>query len=404
MQTRKIFYGAAHRQTRGFTLIELLVVIAIIAILAAILFPVFAKAREKARQTQCTNNQKQIATATQMWTQENDEKLPAKDAFWTAINMPAKVLQCPTAGKQVARAYGYNARIGGLALGDIPDPMTEPLTADSDESDGLITLAPEVALRHQNGYVTSFVDGHVEFVKDLVLYFPYWAADFTDATSFASSINLRGGSTYPTGGPMPVSAAYDGTSRMINYYTQYYAERLEAPKPVYDTLRIGYTYLFECNIAGPDQSCVGLNVIFGANSALSTAPMGATDSGSDDVRLANSIAFSKTYGDVRGYTDYYIPSMDKVVSMSTNNYIIAVTPLEITGNAITKVNFKYFLNGKQILWGNAGGGTFPVSGKTTTLNFPVSIGLNTIGTAVNTHWPYNITFSNWRTRVVPAMK
>ena len=52
---------------RGFTLIELLVVIAIIAILAAILFPVFARAREKARQTTCTSNQKQIAALVQMY-------------------------------------------------------------------------------------------------------------------------------------------------------------------------------------------------------------------------------------------------------------------------------------------------------------------------------------------------
>ncbi len=56
---------------KGFTLIELLVVIAIIAILAAILFPVFAKAREKARQTACMSNQKQIALATTMWAQDN---------------------------------------------------------------------------------------------------------------------------------------------------------------------------------------------------------------------------------------------------------------------------------------------------------------------------------------------
>jgi len=60
----------------GFTLIELLVVIAIIAILAAILFPVFAQAREKARQTSCLSNTKQVALATLMYSQDYDELLP----------------------------------------------------------------------------------------------------------------------------------------------------------------------------------------------------------------------------------------------------------------------------------------------------------------------------------------
>ncbi len=60
---------------RGFTLIELLVVIAIIAILAAILFPVFARAREKARQSSCTSNLKQIGTAFMMYAQDYDEML-----------------------------------------------------------------------------------------------------------------------------------------------------------------------------------------------------------------------------------------------------------------------------------------------------------------------------------------
>ena len=63
------------RRRHGFTLIELLVVIAIIAILAAILFPVFAKAREKARQTSCLSNLKQIATAYMMYFQDFDEEI-----------------------------------------------------------------------------------------------------------------------------------------------------------------------------------------------------------------------------------------------------------------------------------------------------------------------------------------
>src|ERR1700749_4673010 len=57
----------------AFTLIELLVVIAIIAILAAILFPVFAKAREKARQTACLSNMKQVAMGLIQYEQDNDE-------------------------------------------------------------------------------------------------------------------------------------------------------------------------------------------------------------------------------------------------------------------------------------------------------------------------------------------
>lgn len=63
------------RHHSGFTLIELLVVIAIIAILAAILFPVFAQARESARKTQCLSNTKQIGTAVMMYVQDYDETL-----------------------------------------------------------------------------------------------------------------------------------------------------------------------------------------------------------------------------------------------------------------------------------------------------------------------------------------
>jgi len=69
---------------RGFTLIELLVVIAIIAILAAILFPVFAQAREKARAISCISNQKQIGVALAMYVQDYDESYPMADYFTDA--------------------------------------------------------------------------------------------------------------------------------------------------------------------------------------------------------------------------------------------------------------------------------------------------------------------------------
>jgi len=68
----------APSKTSGFTLIELLVVIAIIAILAAILFPVFAQAREKARQTSCLSNMKQVALASLMYAQDYDETFCAQ--------------------------------------------------------------------------------------------------------------------------------------------------------------------------------------------------------------------------------------------------------------------------------------------------------------------------------------
>jgi len=81
---------------RGFTLIELLVVIAIIAILAAILFPVFARARAKARQTSCASNLKQIALAFLMYTNDYDSKfvscyddgIPGRRIIWSEKLVP----------------------------------------------------------------------------------------------------------------------------------------------------------------------------------------------------------------------------------------------------------------------------------------------------------------------------
>ena len=87
----------------GFTLIELLVVIAIIAILAAILFPVFARAREKARQTSCLSNLKQMGVGLQMYSQDYDEQLLryyGTDYIWFEKMMPyvknQQLFKCPS--------------------------------------------------------------------------------------------------------------------------------------------------------------------------------------------------------------------------------------------------------------------------------------------------------------------
>ena len=81
-----------HTHRKAFTLIELLVVIAIIAILAAILFPVFAQAREKARSASCLSNLKQQGTATYMYVQDYDETFPLALYFSNSGAAPCTIL------------------------------------------------------------------------------------------------------------------------------------------------------------------------------------------------------------------------------------------------------------------------------------------------------------------------
>jgi prepilin-type N-terminal cleavage/methylation domain-containing protein/prepilin-type processing-associated H-X9-DG protein len=162
-----------HSPTKGFTLIELLVVIGIIAILAAILFPVFGRAREKARQTTCTSNQRQIAVLMQIYAQDHEECLPAASTVWSNITSDPQLTICPTQGQNTPNAYVYFNTVAGLSLGEIVSPSDVALTGE-----GMHTATPPIGvipetfeniaygnadldyMRHSKSMICSFVDGH----------------------------------------------------------------------------------------------------------------------------------------------------------------------------------------------------------------------------------------------------
>jgi len=171
------------RRRAGFTLIELLVVIAIIAILAAILFPVFARAREKARQNTCLNNQRQIALAIQMYVQDNRETYfpdPVSRSWATYLvsyNGPT-IYDCPTLtgiGNNNAPEYTINAGVFGLAAAQVKSPSASLLLTDCtkaamtgnyafSKSDAAAPgyLAKALDVRHSKSLVFACADGSVQ--------------------------------------------------------------------------------------------------------------------------------------------------------------------------------------------------------------------------------------------------
>ena len=203
-------------QVKGFTLIELLVVVAIISILAAILFPVFARARENARRASCLSNLKQIGLGIMMYTQDYDEKYPfsypseaAERTKQTDHSMPGykfttnlgsdghwitwmdriypyvkstQLFVCPSAPSTVYPSYGYN-RVSvyeGISMSDVKEASKTALSMDMNSTyaaysmncgEGGLWLASEthsyhklVAL-HLDGANFMFYDGHAKWLS-----------------------------------------------------------------------------------------------------------------------------------------------------------------------------------------------------------------------------------------------
>jgi prepilin-type N-terminal cleavage/methylation domain-containing protein/prepilin-type processing-associated H-X9-DG protein len=193
------------QRRKGFTLIELLVVIAIIAILAAILFPVFARAREKARQASCSSNMKQLGLAMLMYTQDYDGKIACSynsagtpiitpyqgEGAWQALSYyypyikNDQVYVCPSTGQinsygQLAGNTTYGQFINNPPaldkLGDLsPNGVAGTIVIaesgnvflwDWADTDGTGSLWDNRLLTpHNDGLNCTYADGHVKWVR-----------------------------------------------------------------------------------------------------------------------------------------------------------------------------------------------------------------------------------------------
>jgi prepilin-type N-terminal cleavage/methylation domain-containing protein/prepilin-type processing-associated H-X9-DG protein len=195
-------------ERRGFTLIELLVVIAIIAILAAVLFPVFASARAKARQSSCSSNLRQLGLAAQQYLQDNDSTYPTTylgSTPWDTMLLPyiktTGILYCPDDQVQRNNPRSYSINRGpdsryyydsfqamwhqdigptGLQTSMVRAPSTTILFTENFNAGNVIGSTNNAPVSnasnqginagstdgpHSGGFNYTFCDGHVKLLQ-----------------------------------------------------------------------------------------------------------------------------------------------------------------------------------------------------------------------------------------------
>lgn len=167
----------------AFTLIEILIVVAIIGILAAILFPVFARSREKARAASCLSNYHQVGIAIQMYAQDSDDKTPANGGSFGGLiqdSVPyihtSSVFVCPDDDdrKEEGRPGSYRVPtlyqgkplscgwINPYVAGQVTTTATTTLCYEAEQDFSQSPIVP--TYRHSNGTQVLFFDGHAKWL------------------------------------------------------------------------------------------------------------------------------------------------------------------------------------------------------------------------------------------------
>jgi prepilin-type processing-associated H-X9-DG protein len=143
-----------------------------VPILAAMLLPALASAKQKAMEVKCITNEKQLAMALMIFSQDNTNHFPAAakwcDAIKEEIGGQEQVFKCPDANPESRCDYAFNSKLDGLPVSAVSQPATTVLIFESDagwNANGGPELLPATPRHLKNFYVVAFVDGHVEAVN-----------------------------------------------------------------------------------------------------------------------------------------------------------------------------------------------------------------------------------------------